>query len=153
MTAISKYTEAKARVNAALAEVKSVAKQAFLDSVKDLFIKHPEMESFSWSQYTPYFNDGDECVFSAHTDTELISVNGDDGYEICGSDHDYTNANGVYESVPKPREQWHPMFDAQKSVAEVLGNFDNDDYRAMFGDHVAVTVTKDAVETSEYEHD
>jgi hypothetical protein len=29
----------------------------------ELFEEFPELESFSWTQYTPYFNDGDTCEF------------------------------------------------------------------------------------------
>jgi hypothetical protein len=58
-----------------MAEVKSLKKQlsdlkkqylkasktAFSEGSKPLFDKHPKMKSFSWSQYTPYFNDGEPC--------------------------------------------------------------------------------------------
>lgn len=33
-----------------------------------LFEKSELIESISWTQYTPYFNDGSECVFRVHTD-------------------------------------------------------------------------------------
>ena len=50
----------------------------------------PTIGSFSWVQYTPYFNDGDPCVFNVH---EALSVTiaspGDtlsDGTAVCPDD-------------------------------------------------------------------
>ena len=45
----------------------------FEDFYKYIFEKYPTLESFGWTQYTPYFNDGDATIFSASTD--YISVN------------------------------------------------------------------------------
>jgi hypothetical protein len=35
-------------------------------SVQSFFDACPEIESIFWTQYTPYFNDGDSCEFSVH---------------------------------------------------------------------------------------
>jgi hypothetical protein len=58
----------------------------FNQAVKLIFKTHPELESFSWSQYAPHWNDGDECTFSTHFDYELV-LNGNDeeGGEDIGS--------------------------------------------------------------------
>jgi hypothetical protein len=50
--------------------------QLFQQEVEELFREHPDLESFTWSQYTPYFNDGDECVFSVNR--ESIGINGEE---------------------------------------------------------------------------
>ena len=47
----------------------------FTDLTKEFFDENPELESFGWNQYTPYFNDGDTCEFSANTD--YIYINGE----------------------------------------------------------------------------
>lgn len=47
---------------------------------QDAFDKYPELRSFGWTQYTPYFNDGDTCIFAAHTDD--IAINGGSPYEL-----------------------------------------------------------------------
>jgi len=68
-------------------------KQAFVAELRkefpsmftELFAQAPKLKSVSWTQYTPYFNDGDSCEFSAHTDD--LYVNGsnsnydDDDYD------------------------------------------------------------------------
>ena len=33
---------------------------------KDLFDRNPELENFGWTQYIPYFNDGDPCEFGLY---------------------------------------------------------------------------------------
>ena len=47
----------------------------FEEFYKYIFEKYSKLESFGWTQYTPYFNDGDSCVFSAQVG--YISINGD----------------------------------------------------------------------------
>lgn len=47
---------------------------------QEAFDKYPELRSFGWTQYTPYFNDGDTCIFAAHTDD--IAINGGSPYEL-----------------------------------------------------------------------
>jgi len=39
-----------------------------------LFEKYPDIESISWTQFSPYFNDGEECTFSVHND--FIDIDG-----------------------------------------------------------------------------
>ncbi len=43
--------------------------KAVLNCFAPIFAKCPEIKSISWNQYTPYFMDGDPCIFSANTDT------------------------------------------------------------------------------------
>jgi len=57
----------------------ATAQELFKKTTKNFFDSVPEIKAFYWSQYTPYFNDGDECVFSVNdvyftntTDTDNI---------------------------------------------------------------------------------
>ena len=50
--------------------VKNVVKNKFLLSIKNVF-RNKNVSRISWSQYTPYFNDGEECVFTV-SDISLI---------------------------------------------------------------------------------
>jgi hypothetical protein len=38
--------------------------EALKEAFKEFFAAHPEAEAVVWTQYTPYFNDGDACTFS-----------------------------------------------------------------------------------------
>lgn len=49
-------------------------------SMLEIFKKNKSFESFSWTQYTPYWNDGDTCEFYAHTDSIFID---DEEESVC----------------------------------------------------------------------
>jgi hypothetical protein len=53
-------------VEALKEKMKSEGELALKESFKDFFDAHPEARGIKWSQYTPYFNDGDACVFRVH---------------------------------------------------------------------------------------
>lgn len=50
------------------------------ECINEIFATNSSIETIGWSQYTPYFNDGDICRFSVHTDN--IVINGKSIYEI-----------------------------------------------------------------------
>ena len=67
------FEESLANYNAKVEEFKlqraALAKQlqvSFGEIVQDFFARNPEFAGIRWNQYTPYFNDGDECVFNVH---------------------------------------------------------------------------------------
>ena len=111
---------------------------AFNGEVKQLFEKFPRLNSFSWTQYTPYFNDGDTCVFRVHTDDP--DINGIEGYEISKAWGKYTDSNP--ELIP-----------LKEAVEEFLASVPQESFLDLFGDHAQVTVTRKGVTTDEYSHD
>ena len=142
------------------AEAQQMASDAFDSFCKEIFEKHPKVESFGWSQYTPYFNDGDTCTFSANTD--YISINGEHV-----DDSKWVNEKNVidwgtwnrdlriYEGrVEVPNLDYNSeLVKGADEIVEFLSNFDNDFYITRFGDHAEITVSKDGVDVDEYEHD
>lgn len=42
------------------------SKKFIENAAKSLFEQYPFLHSIYWTQYTPYFNDGDTCEFSVH---------------------------------------------------------------------------------------
>jgi len=128
MDSMDKFKEAKAKMKAAMEEANKVVKDAFKDASQTLFTENTGLVSFGWKQYTPYFNDGDECIFGAHTCEP--NINGECGYDL-PEEHDALATK----------------------VREFLATFDDDDFKTMFGDHCEVTVTPTEIEVEEYEHD
>lgn len=155
------------KMNEELAELKKNhlerSKKLFTEVTVKVFEKHPALESFSWNQYTPYFNDGEECTFSANIDYPEIndSDENDDGApdyfnETKVVEHGkYNSQTRQYEGrIEKPNPDYSPELVAAKSdVIEFLGNIDDSVLRDLFGDHVKVTVTKMGTEVDGYEHD
>lgn len=126
------------------------SKIMFADVAKQVFEKHPILESFGWRQYTPYFNDGEECTFSAHIDDPY--VNEQEEYDDGSRETIYQKVEGEYKDIPNP--DYKPeIAAARKDVVEFLKNIDESVLREMFGDHKMITVKRESVEVEEYEHD
>jgi hypothetical protein len=134
-------------------QIRQQIRNTFNDESEHLFLKYPQLKKYSWNQYTPYFNDGDECVFSANIDWYSILVNEevDEGdwenkaYEI--SDYDAQTR----KRVAKPgHEEEVEMYN---DLYEFLSLFTDEDYKFMFGDHVKVIVHRDRIEADHLEHD
>ena len=144
-------------------EARSKVKNFFIKGMNKIFEMYPEVKSVSWRQYTPYFNDGEECTFGAHIDD--FYVNGHDSYgdtmygysedDFEGEnvlireemDYDWVNSKKVYR---KPGSKSIKIHDA---ISDFLSQLDDDDYKTMFGDHAIVIVRKDEVVVEEYDHD
>lgn len=146
---IEKLKALKADMKKLREEMAQQAKDGFHESVKELFEQHPTLISFSWNQYTPYFNDGETCYFSAWT--EDIDLQTADDMDNGFSAYQCTERDENGKRVPK--KDITPFQKAGLAVLEVLEVFDGDDYEGMFGDHCEITVTRDGVEVEEYEHD
>lgn len=143
-------------------EYQTVAKDAFHNEAKELFAKYPRLKSFGCNAFSPYFNDGDECVYRVDTDTPIIN-----GYQewdeeetdnklenliALGEDEYYDEAQNKF--VKKPKEQQDPEAgEIVQAVMEFLSSFDDDYYMEAFGNHVTVHITAKKVSTDEYNHD
>jgi hypothetical protein len=131
------------------------SKLLFTEVSQKVFEAHPKLTSFGWRQYTPYFNDGEECTFSAHTD--YPEINDIDGDEVNFKDEFITDygsdkVNGAYPKIKN--ESFDPDLNlALKMVKEFLDNIKDEVLRDLFGDHVRVKVTAGGTEVEEYEHD
>lgn len=60
---IETYVKRKAELNEALrANAQDMIKQLFAE----FFAAAPDVKCVAWTQYAPYFNDGEPCTFSVH---------------------------------------------------------------------------------------
>lgn len=59
--------EAEVRLKAVKAEISEAGKIAIGDVAKAFFERNPSVHGFRWTQYTPYWMDGEECEFSVNT--------------------------------------------------------------------------------------
>jgi hypothetical protein len=157
---LEKLKERQSQISDIKKEVLDLSSGIFEDFYKYIFEKYPTLESFGWTQYTPYFNDGDTCIFSVNTD--YISVNDEYVDESKWSSEvnvlNWGNWNRelkVYEGrVDEPNPNYDPVLTAASNeITNFLGNFDNEFYLSKFGDHAEITVTKNGVDISDYDHD
>lgn len=135
-----------------LAQIETLRKQAFAEAgaefaehSKGLFGKHPKLESFSWTQYTPYFNDGEECVFGVNRENLDFKYGGEE-YEDIG-EWNLKPESSRYATFP---EDFRP---AAADVLDFVGQFSEDDLREMFGDHKRVVVTAAGADAQDYDHE
>lgn len=129
MEVLEKIKTLLAAHEAAKKELTAELRTEFPKLFGSAFELNPEVETVAFNQYTPYFNDGDECIFSANVDPLLI--NGRDYYDT--------------DKFPKSVFQ---QFEA------VLSQVPEEFLKQLFGDHVEVTVKKDgSIEIEGYDHD
>lgn len=137
-------------------------------------LRDPNVVAFGWHQYTPYFNDGDECVFGASSvwvktvwDTEPDEEDEDEygyytedkydvdyGHGVIGQ-HDYKEVDGKYQRVYANND---PLVVVVRNNADALstavegGSFDHV-LLEKFGNHARITATKEGFEVETYDHD
>lgn len=153
MELVDKINEQLEAFKAKRADLVKQLQAEFPSLLLPLFSQSKRIESIGWRQYTPYFNDGDECIFGVHNDD--LTINGIDDY-----DGDENEIAFIKEKIWNG-DKWvvntnldKPEFDLLQQIEKVLRSIPDDFYKDLFGDHVKVTVYKDGrIETEEYEHD
>jgi hypothetical protein len=134
---MSTIAELKASMEAARAQIKEHGQAAFKAELATFFNDNPDVEALRWTQYTPYFNDGEPCVFGASDLTiKRVGSAGDEGDDEDGFEH----ASWGDKKHKNACDWWK-------------GANDDDVLLASFGDHVQVTATRDGISVDEYSHD
>lgn len=136
------------------------------------------IHSFGWRQYTPYFNDGDPCVFgtgdvwvrtiddvkpSAASDDDEEDDEEDDSFSFGYGEHPslggreykyvgtFPNRQRVPGAYSGPDEARH---DRCVALAEAIESDAFDDVLLeAFGDHALVTVRRAGITVESYEHE
>lgn len=134
--------------------------EEFLTAMDAVFA-FPEVQAIRWTQYTPYFNDGDACEFSAHQPGFRI-----DGISEDAGDHEdgFINAWDIEwgnEVGPKKynEEVRYPQISADLTAAikvfseAVEGGAHQVDLKKHFGDPAEVTATRAGFDVEYYDHD
>lgn len=109
--------------------LKKTGEAAMKEAFKEVFDKHPSIESIYWTQYTPYFNDGDPCYFRMGE------------YEV--------------EYLEDEEDEAIKNDDQNKVIDDINAIFDagDDIFEAIFGDHKRITVTREGIAVRRHDHD
>lgn len=136
------YAEKKKEIEKIMEEARKEAQKVLQEGAEFIFNKFPAIQSFGWHQFTPYFNDGDECIFRVDADYDYgIKINNKtlDEFEV---------PEGLTkEENKKAQDKTNEIYQV---VGAFIGLFDDDDMKAMFGDHVEITVTRNGISTDDY---
>lgn len=116
---------------------------------KEFFKTTPEVKMIAWTQYTPYFMDGDECIFSVNEMyfcKKVIEV--DNIYDL-EDDEEEIVLEVPYWYSEKPKNELDAKCQDFSNALHSAENF----MQTTFGDHVTILATKKGFDIREYEHD
>jgi len=138
--------------------------EEFVNFVKEqIFDKYSFIKSFSWTQYTPYFNDGSECQF------EVNGINKINGVEIDFSEiyrnsfvetyvlRKITENDSKYTLVTN--ENFNQTYkNCMDDLHSIVSDLPKEVALGKWGDHVEVNVGIDVnnnviITIENYEHD
>jgi hypothetical protein len=164
--------------NRVASEFQEKMRSMFTDMTKSFFEAAPEIKAVVWNQYTPYFNDGEECVFSIG---DLFFLKEFDPSDLMDA-YNYEGTEYEFETdiTEDNLRRWknlnnkfpHQTYSARISkienlrkdprnieLASLCKSFhgvikQNEDLmEAIFGDHVTVYLTPGKSFAEEYSHD
>lgn len=139
----------QAEINEFREEFKKKGQKLLNKTFKDVFNRVPNLMAVKWTQYTPYFNDGEECTFRIGDvyfkleDSKEDSGDYEDGFESTWSLDRRTENKVKKEDI-----------EAMSELEELIGAEAMEDVlRALFDDHVEVTYTDGEFTADEYDHE
>lgn len=137
ISAMEEYKALAEKFAAMKKEVNAKSASLFKDVMTETFAQYPQVETISWRQYTPGFNDGDPCVFNRHLDAFSLRLNGVDKY---GMDEDEEEVEG--ENLPES---------TFIEIASILDSFHDEVMDEMFTtDNYIITIKRDGTVEKEY---
>lgn len=143
------------------------AQELFKETTKAFFEKNPCVTAIIWTQYTPFFNDGEACEFSVNdpyftnaTDEQMEDITrwgdyeGEDGGVWSESEWIFTSD---FEYTSKRRQEMNLEGVDPQSIGKfsqlITSSEMEDVMQAMFGDHVRVKATRDGYDIEDHDHD
>lgn len=152
------------------ARMRSEGEEGLKNALKEFFAENPEIESVSWPQYIPSFNDGDVCEFRVgeafgkinkafYVELGIVEAS-ENGEEVEIEEDDYDeeglNPTGVWSDLTKKFQFYSARTEELdnnfRQLAQVLTSHDMYPIlEALFGANVKVTATKEKVTTEDYD--
>ncbi len=142
------------------------AGEGFLTLLDDI-LNQPGVTAVRWTQYTPYFADGDPCIFSVGSMEALRGEapvkrdedNYDEDIYAAAEEQDerYVSTYGLYEYTAGgnrvcANEADQALLNALEAAEEDLAHYE-DFLLESFGDHAQITATTEGFDVASYEHD
>ena len=120
-----------------------------LEAFADFFQKYPDVVEVRWQQYTPYFNDGDECVFRVG---EFIPVNEKYLNELYNASY-RESINSYWDVYDNPMYKEPGFAEMRNDLANLRKEIGNEALKLMLGDHLLVRISRVELITNEYDHE
>lgn len=168
------FEKLEAEFNKLQAQFKLDAEVILKDTFKNVFNKNPNLTAIVWTQYTPYFNDGDSCVFSVNDihftnvkNLECISNGGWPELDMDVDDEDYNttfmmcSVKGVINSTSDYYKKERDLLlkanidaDSCGELSSMMSSYLMQDFvRDLFGESVMVVATREGFDVREIDHE
>lgn len=148
---LTSLTELSGKTEELKAQMKTLAMKAVKPALKEAFVELktavPSLIGVRWRQYTPHFNDGDECIFRVNEPYFQL-----DTPDTKPEDSDYEDGfYGIWllENKKLTTAKTVKVFEKFESTLNGIEEM----LKLSLGDHAMVTVTESGIEVEEYEHD
>jgi len=115
-------------------------KEAFLKACQEFFDGNPNVHII-WTQYAPYFNDGDPCYFSVH----------EPDIYVLGEDEDIGECDYEWGHDDSEKLEGDAKAQVRELVAFIQG--EQDLMERMYGDGFKVVLGKGGANVTAYDHD
>jgi hypothetical protein len=144
MTVANQFSDLTNELKELKARMVARGKEVFKEEAVKIFENDPTLESFSWTQYTPYWCDGEPCYFGVN---DYLTVEFNDGTEPL---EDWDDHSAKYADQQDVTSEQVESANAAHALVSLIPEEVMED---IFGDHVKVTVYKDKIEVDEYDHE
>lgn len=131
------------------------ASSILLKEFQKLVESHPEIKSIRWEQFTPYYNDGEDCVFRVgemqlelHDEFLKANCSSLEDLEIYNDYESEDEDNSWYEGHQCVLEGNKELLNSFKEFVKCLRDLTL--LRDVFGDHKRIILTKDETIVKEY---
>jgi hypothetical protein len=129
------------------------AQKAFKESMKSFFIDNPEIKVIKWKQFSPYFNDGEECTFSVGMPMFSNAPNVEDleHDEYVGEEEGiWCYGEDCYGEEPPQDARLIAAMDAFEAIQQ--SNAFETIAETMFGNHSEIVITAEGIKVEDYSH-
>lgn len=134
---------------------KQKGSEGFKKQVDLFFNLYPDIKAISWLQYSPYFNDGEECVFYVHAVNALSFIPESIEYEYeleedeNGEETGFILGDYSIGKIPYNKEQEEAIFNFLKFIEN-----ETDLMEQLFGNHKQILITQEEIKVEDYnDHD
>lgn len=128
----SEYSEMQTRINELKSEMQEKSKVLMKEAFRDFFEKYEDVvENIFWTQYTPWFNDGETCEFGVNE--VCLTIKGDeDVYDYEGSTlHDQSTIDRLVKEISEWVEyEKDPMGAAKKYQSDHIRRYGRNPFDA-----------------------
>jgi hypothetical protein len=141
-------------------KIRKVFNEGLKEYAEEIFKKNPKLKRFSWTQYTPYFNDGSPCEFGINGDYPRVEFEGSDGmvdidWELIKNSGTYQEPkyyiSDTYKDLISLEEAQKIQADIHDFICDAIYPFENQ-VQSLLGEG-EVIVTPSGIEVEDYDHD